>query len=165
MQYDGTTTTSTPPNVVAFDPKKRARSLFETPKSTSGSSSSSGDGVLHGLASVLHEARFLFNRDTCNPPTTPLNAVPHPNILSTAPSTSPAKYSPSKLPAFLQYAADKLGVKDAMDYEYRLANKGFGPDILPHVNDAEIIACGITVGDAIRLKRGAANWWASPEAK
>jgi hypothetical protein len=70
-----------------------------------------------------------------------------------------------KLPAFLQYAEDKLGVKNAMHYEYPLANSGFGPDILPYVDNTDIIACGISAGDVIRLKRGASDWWSSPEAK
>ena len=33
------------------------------------------------------------------------------------------------------------------------------------VDNAEIIACGVTAGDAIRLKQGASQWWDSPEAK
>ncbi|KAF8153331.1 hypothetical protein B0H34DRAFT_861457 [Crassisporium funariophilum] len=141
--YNGTTTTSKPPNMLAFDPKKCVQFLFETPKNTLGGSSSSSDGILHSLASKS----------------------PYPNTPSTVPSTSPAKYSPSKLHAFLKHAADKLGVKDAMEYEYLLSNKGFGPNILPHVNDAEIIACGVSAGNVIWLKHGADDWWASPKAK
>ena len=91
-----------------------------------------------------------------------MNAAAH---SSSTLSDSPAKYSPSKLPAFLQYAEDKLGVKDATRYEYSLANNCFGPDILPYVDNAEIVACGVSAGDAIRLKRGASDWWSSPEAK
>jgi hypothetical protein len=80
-------------------------------------------------------------------------------------SSSPINYSPSKLPAFLQYAQDKLGVKNAMLYRYSLEGKGFGPDILPFVEDSQIVSCGVSAGDAIRLKRGASKWWESPEAK
>ena len=52
-----------------------------------------------------------------------------------------------------------------MLHKYSLADKGFGPDILPFVDDAQIVSCGFTAGDAIRLKRGASQWWDSPEAK
>jgi len=115
----------------------------------------------------LQDARILFGRDAVAgnppPPTTPSNAQL--NNTSSPTSTSPPNYSPSKLPAFLQYAQDKLGVKNALVYQYSLADKGYGPDILPLVDDAQIVACGITAGDAIRLKRGASQWWDSPEAK
>jgi hypothetical protein len=73
-----------------------------------------------------------------------LNAAAQSGQSSSILSTSPEKYSPSKLPAFLQYAKNKLGVKNATRYEYSLANSGFGPDILPHVDNTEIIACGVS---------------------
>jgi hypothetical protein len=110
----------------------------------------------------MQDARVLFGRDPATPrPATTSNAQPN----MSATSASPTNYSPSKLPAFLQYAQDKLGVKNAMIYQYSLADKGFGPDILPFVDDSLIVACGVTAGDTIRLKRGASQWWDSPEAK
>ena len=108
---------------------------------------------------------FSGNKTTANPSATPVNATPAENNLLPAISTSPARNSPSKLPAFLRYAEDHLGIKHSMDYKYLLANKGYGPDVLPYVEDKEIVLCGVTAGDAIRLKRGAAQWWNSPEAK
>jgi hypothetical protein len=134
-------------------------------------SSVPGDGILQSVASIFQDARYLFGHDKGNTlslpadPATPLNAAAQSGQSSSILSTSPEKYSPSKLPAFLQYAENRLGVKNATQYEYSLANSGFGPDILPHVDNAEIIACGISAGDAIRLKRGASDWWSSPEAK
>lgn len=163
LQYDGAATIFGPPNTLSFDPKKRSRSLFETPKA---SSSNGGDGFLQTVSSILQDARVLFGRDhvSGNPPcpVTPSNAQP--NMTSTT-SASPNNYSPSKLPAFLEYAQDKLGVKNALHYRYSLEEKGFGPDILPFVDDSQIVSCGVSAGDAIRLKRGASKWWDSPESK
>ena len=131
-----------------------------------------GDGILQSVASIFQDARYLFGHDKGarntlppNLPATPLNAAAQSSSTLSMVSTSPAKYSPSKLPTFLQYAEDKLGVKGATWYKYTLANSGFGPDILPFVDNADIIACGIPAGDVIRLKRGASDWWNSPEAK
>ncbi|KAI0245275.1 hypothetical protein BJV78DRAFT_1158810 [Lactifluus subvellereus] len=63
--------------------------------------------------------------------------------------------NPSKLPAFLKYAEDNLGVKNASAYEFALDRKGYGPDILSFVDNKEIVACEISAGDAICLKCGA----------
>lgn len=52
-----------------------------------------------------------------------------------------------------------------MDYERRLMDEGYGPDILSEVNNKDLVTCGLTAGDAICLKRGAANWWMSSDAK
>ena len=50
-------------------------------------------------------------------------------------------------------------------HEFSLASHGYGPDILEDVADKALISCGLTAGDAIRLKRGASDWWNGPEAK
>jgi len=33
------------------------------------------------------------------------------------------------------------------------------------LDKAELVECGFTIGDALRLKRAASVWWASPDAK
>ena len=52
-----------------------------------------------------------------------------------------------------------------MTYEDSLAREGYGPDILPEVDNKALVECGLTPGDAIRLKHGARDWWNGPEAK
>ena len=94
-------------------------------------------------------------------PSTPLLA-PAAAILTTS---SPPRNSPSKLGRYLDYASEKLGVRDANAYEEALACEGYGPDILPYVEDKVLLECGLTPGDAICLKRGAAEWWNSSDAK
>ncbi|KIM35743.1 hypothetical protein M413DRAFT_14400 [Hebeloma cylindrosporum] len=44
-------------------------------------------------------------------------------------------------------------------------NESFGPDVLPFIGEQLLVNCGLTMGDAVRLKRGASSWWASPDAK
>ncbi len=50
-------------------------------------------------------------------------------------------------------------------YEDSLAREGYGPDILPEVDNKALVECGLTPDDAIRLKCGARDWWNGPEAK
>lgn len=52
-----------------------------------------------------------------------------------------------------------------MTYKYALTQKGYGPDILPHIDNDMLVLCGLTYGDAIHLKQGASIWWNSPEVK
>jgi hypothetical protein len=139
-----------------------ARSLFQTPKHDSGSTA----GVLQSISSIMCDARELFVvGPTSATPATPSNVQVHRNHPLSIESTSPPHPSPSKLPTFLKYAEEHLGVKNAPIYKYALEKNGYGPDILGFVKDVEIVACGISAGDAIRLKRGADKWWNSPEAK
>lgn len=84
---------------------------------------------------------------------------------STAPPVSPVKNTPTKLNRYLRYAEEKLGVTNATVHEFSLASHGYGPDILEDVADEALTTLGLTAGDAIRLKRGASDWWNGPEAK
>ena len=129
------------------------------------SSGNSSDAILQKNSSIFLDAWVLFSGNKTNPSATPPNATPASNNLLPAISTSLAKNSPSKLPTFLHYVKDHLGIKDVMDYEYLLANKGYSPDILPYVEDKGIVSCGVTARDAICLKHGATYWWNSPKAK
>lgn len=149
---------------MSFDPKMRARSIAQTPKASN--SGNAGEIVGH-LSSILHDVRVIMTGDTrsSNPFATPSCSRLANDITPAAMPFSPPQYSPSKLPAFLKYAEENLGIKNAMTYEASLELNGYGPDILSSVNDDAIVACGITPGDAIHLKRGAEQWWRSPEAK
>ena len=126
LQYDSNATTHHPPNTLSFDPKTCSRSLFQTPKTSSGNTSNT---VLQTISSIFLDAQVLFsgNKTTANPSATPVNATPAENNLLPAISTSPARNSPSKLPAFLRYAEDRLRIKHAMDYNIFLPIKAMAP--------------------------------------
>lgn len=127
---------------------------------------SGSDGVLQTISSILSDARTIMGLN----PTTPSKPISDhpPSSLATAVSDSPPKNSPTKLPRFLQYAEEKEGIQNATMYEFALAEKGFGPDVIM-MNDIDIktdlMSCGINAGDALCLKRAAQVWWTSPDAK
>lgn len=72
---------------------------------------------------------------------------------------SPIINTPSKLRRFLD-DLKKKGFTNAPDFQYRLESEGFGPDILEHIEKAELVALGISSGNAIRMKVAAPKWWA-----
>lgn len=90
-----------------------------------------------------------------------------PAPVATVGPPSPPKNTPSKITRFLKYAQDNLGIEAAYTYEGMLTRNGYGPDVLSgaDVSIKDLESCGFTPGDAIRLKRGAADWWNGPEAK
>jgi len=167
-----TATLNHPPNTLAFDPKKRSRSLFETPKAVASSDGcGSGKGFLQTLSSLFSDARVVLGQ-TLNIPTTPWNTttltVNPPSTLTTVVSSSPApKNTPSKLPRFLQYVQEHEGVQNALMFEFALKEKGFGPDVImmDDFDKSDLVSCGLSIGDALRLKRAAHVWWTSPDAK
>lgn len=78
---------------------------------------------------------------------------------------SPAKNTPTKLTRFLRYVEEKEGIRDARGLEQTFADNGYGPDIMGDVDKEDLVSCGLTVGDALRIKRAARVWWTSPDAK
>ncbi|KAJ7085267.1 hypothetical protein C8R44DRAFT_651224 [Mycena epipterygia] len=81
-----------------------------------------------------------------------------------AKSSQAAIPTPSKLPRFLEYAGQNLGVTSAPTFESRMRIHGYGPDILHLLEDQDLMDIGINKGDVIRLKAGAQSWWNGPEA-
>jgi hypothetical protein len=164
LQTDGEVSRFNPPNTTAFDPQMRRRSLFQRPpNSTAASTSSEITAPLAQASELLREVRKLFgpasgsrhmSSDAPASPT-PLQQIP----------ASPPTNTPSKLQRYLEYAEKHLGVNEATLYENRLAQESFGPDIFPLISEQLLVNCGLTMGDAVRLKRGASTWWTSPEAK
>jgi hypothetical protein len=77
--------------------------------------------------------------------------------------TSPSLHinTPTKLHRYLEYAESTLGVNFALNYEHKLEHEGYGPDILETLPDEALTTSeiGLRRGDAIRLKRGCAEWW------
>ncbi|KDR66659.1 hypothetical protein GALMADRAFT_216875 [Galerina marginata CBS 339.88] len=148
--YDAEATSKQPPNSLPFDPKTRARSLFQGPKKSGGS----GD-MLQAFSSILSDARALFV------PGTPSNAVvaalPATPLPSAAVPNSPAKNTPTKLARFLKYVEENEGIRDARGLEAIFSENGYGPDIMGDIDMEDLVSCGLTAGDALRLKR-AGQW-------
>ena len=119
--------------------------------------------TLHVSTIIENVYKFVTSNNipSAQVPSTPLLA-PAATILTTS---SLPRNSPSKVGHYLGYASEKLGVRDAHVYKEALAREGYGPDILPYVEDKALTECGLTPGDVIRLKRGAAEWWNSSDAK
>lgn len=80
------------------------------------------------------------------------------------PSASPIPNTPSKLDRFLRDLENKGTVRDATRHAYTLDKHGYGPDIMEHVENSELVTVGVPAGDAIRMKRAAPIWWASETA-
>ncbi|KAF8799455.1 hypothetical protein BYT27DRAFT_7223729 [Phlegmacium glaucopus] len=156
--YDAEATAKQPPNSLAFDPKTRARSLFQGPKR-----SGSGGDMLQTFSSILSNARALLVPGT--PSNTIVTALPATPLPSEVVPDSPAKNTPTKLARFLRYVEENEGIRDARRLEESFAENGYGPDIMGEVDKEDLMSCGLTVGDALRIKRAAHVWWTSPDAK
>jgi hypothetical protein len=159
-KYDANTSADRPPNTLSFDPKTRSRSLFEDPKKLTGPQAG-GTDMLQVFSTILSDARALYA------PVTPSNmaVLPTTTPLPTAISSSPAKNTPTKLSRFLRYVEEHEGMKDARNLEDKLSERGYGPDIMDEIDKSDLVSCGLSDGDALRLKRAARIWWTSPEAK
>ncbi|KAF8957940.1 hypothetical protein BDZ97DRAFT_1628693, partial [Flammula alnicola] len=164
--YDNEATILHPPNSVSFDRQTRARSLFKKPAASSDHGSSDGGPVLQAVSSILHDVRLMYGGDHR------AEHSDHAQVRSaSAPAaiietkSSPVKNTPTKLRRYLEYAENELGLDSVLIFEHSLAKEGYGPDILPYVPDEKLVLCGLSHGDAMRLKRGASGWWNGPEAK
>jgi hypothetical protein len=135
--------------------------LFKKPENTEESTLGHLSNIIGSLVKITAPKAAAGNNTTTNGP---LPSTPSPTLLALAPSSPPTN-TPSKLSRFLQYAHDQLGVANAPLFEHALAREGYGPDILSDVDQPALVACGLTSGDAIRLKRGAQSWWNSSDAK
>ncbi|KAJ7879256.1 hypothetical protein B0H14DRAFT_2566855 [Mycena olivaceomarginata] len=64
------------------------------------------------------------------------------------------------------HSATKLGVTNALSFEPMMLCNGYGPDIMHLIEDKDLMEqCGMTKGDALRLKAGATGWWKGPDVK
>ncbi|KAJ7920446.1 hypothetical protein B0H13DRAFT_1867527 [Mycena leptocephala] len=94
-------------------------------------------------------------------PSTPKGTHPEPpNAV-----VSPTFPSPTKLPRFLVHAEENLGIPTARTFEAAMRENGYGPDIMHLLEDQALVDCGMTKGDALRIKAGAVSWWNGPDAK
>ncbi|KAJ7730545.1 hypothetical protein B0H16DRAFT_1329856, partial [Mycena metata] len=119
-----------------------------------------------GLSDIAHLAGMLTAlvgaRST--PQQQPPAQTPPKRILDEQLST-PAVPTPSRLPRFLAYASEALGIPSAPTFESPMRRQALGPDILHLVGDEELMEMGMRKGDVIQLKAGAQAWWKGPEAK
>lgn len=167
-----------------FDPIKRRPTLhpsrtpsFKATGSSTPPSLSSSDIALSSLASIISAftggSSFVHGTPVPvpNPPITGATAgstpvTPTRNRVTTINTAeSPPVPSPSQLPRFLIHAERKLGVTNAISHQFSLAAKGYGPDVIHHLDNSALVELGFTPGDAIRLKAGSIKWWNGPDAK
>ncbi|KAF5358628.1 hypothetical protein D9758_007742 [Tetrapyrgos nigripes] len=151
-------TLESPPDSVTFDPRTRQSSLLCSHRS----SSVSTDGSYSGSRAPMSELGFLSNILD--------RFVPHPR--TPAPTTPPHSHpsfdyrnTPTKLPRFLQYTKEKFGVNQAPSFQYQLATHTYGPDVLEFVDNKDLASLNIPAGEVIRLKKAAAAFMTSDEAK
>ena len=158
-KYDAKTSADRPPNTLPFDPKTRARSLFEDPKKLTGTTD-----MLQVFSTILSDARALYVPASAATPSK-MAVLPTTTPLPSAVSSSPAKNTPTKLSRFLRYVEEHEGIKNAPMFEDVLSERGYGPDIMDEIDKSDLVSCGLSDGDALRLKRAARSWWTSPDAK
>ncbi|KAJ7713399.1 hypothetical protein B0H16DRAFT_1341426 [Mycena metata] len=152
----------TPPeHLNLFNPANRKRALHPA-RIAAGVNQPGGSG----LSDIAHLAGMLTTlvgaRST--PQQQPPSQTPPKRILDEQLST-PAVPTPSKLPRFLAYASEALGIPSAPTFESPMRRQALSPDILHLVGDEELMEMGMRKGDVIRLKAGAQAWWKGPEAK
>ncbi|THU91385.1 hypothetical protein K435DRAFT_841047 [Dendrothele bispora CBS 962.96] len=157
VKVDNKATVQTPPNTLMFDPATRRSSLRSSKRrssslmSSDASSSRTSDiGHISNIISLLAGPR--------REPETPASAPAAPTLLE-------HQNTPSKLPRFLSYAKDRLGIINAPAYERSLRDQSYGPDILHLVEDKDLISLNIPSGDVIRMKKAAPIWMASDDSK
>lgn len=162
-----------PPNTQNFDPTTRQSSLLSVARSrigrlrsdsssdvsVSAPSSASAPDALAQVASIISSVVTLA-RPAPHSPATPKRSR---KITAPSPGLVSAYNTPSKLPRFLEYAENKLGVRNALSFEDSLKDEGFGPDILHRVDDETLLGIGFSRGDVIRIKDNSLKWWNSSE--
>ena len=175
-QYDGTTSSNSPPHSQTFDPINRRSSVVPSRRlaSTSAPShvpSSLDESALASISQILSSFASIAQTQSSSPsrqlPSTPSHSqvetqnpiTPPPAVLSSIINT------PSKLSRFLTYAEAHLGIPNARLYERCLEEMGYGPDILHLVDDSSLKDIGIKPGDVIRLKQHSLQWLNSSASK
>ncbi|KDQ52188.1 hypothetical protein JAAARDRAFT_73261 [Jaapia argillacea MUCL 33604] len=159
---EGLVTLDYPLNVTSLDPKACKAVLDprrQQPKPQSGSSD------LGHFATIMSSMQTLFSSLTPAPIPLITPLTPTRRAASNEIPSSPPVLSPSHLPRFLRYAQEKVGVQSALSFESQLRNEGMGPDILHEIDNATLMALGISLGDVVRLKKHSLKWWNGPDAK
>ncbi|KAI5981255.1 hypothetical protein EDC04DRAFT_2510520, partial [Pisolithus marmoratus] len=80
-------------------------------------------------------------------------------------TSSPPIPSPSQVVCYLQYTETNLSVHHTLLYRSAFELHRIGPDILPNIDNKFLVGLGLSVGNAIHLKRGSIAWWNGPNAK
>jgi hypothetical protein len=160
-------TLNTPPNTQAFNPENCGVSLAAPgtrpiqPAIPSTPAPPPMSELCH-LSTLVTAIFSAVNPALVTPSCTPaIPAVPK----QIEDQQAPLIPSPSDIPRFLKHASTVLGVCHTLKFELPLCHKGYGPDILPDVDDSALMALGISAGDILRLKNGSQKWWNGPDAK
>ncbi|KAJ7355940.1 hypothetical protein DFH08DRAFT_803871 [Mycena albidolilacea] len=168
--YDGDATASKAPSfITGFDPVKRQVALHPS-RIAAGANRRGHAEPGSGIGEVVGHLATIVTALAGGPaaalpthsavPSTPKGARLEPA------AQSPPIPSPTKLTRFLQHAETKLGVMNALSFEPMMLRNGYGPDIMHLIEDKDLMEqCGMTKGDALRLKAGATGWWKGPDAK
>ena len=178
-QYDGITSSNSPPHTQTFDPINRRSSVISsrpcrpaTSTSTPNHVPSSSDdstftamipSISQILSSFVSIAQTRSSHESA--PTTPTHSRIDTQDPTASTVLSPVTNTPSKLSRFLKYAESHLGVPNARLYERCLEESGYGPDILHLVTDGDLKDIGIKPGDVIRLKQHSLQWLNSSASK
>ncbi|KAJ7355887.1 hypothetical protein DFH08DRAFT_803820 [Mycena albidolilacea] len=158
--HDGQATQEAPPDHLnMFNPANRKRALHPSRIAAGANQPQGATSDIGHLASILTTVFGAQANPRQQQPQTP------PKHTQDVGASTPVFPTPSKLPRFLDHAANTLGITSAPDFESPMRRNGFGPDILHLVDDQELTEMGMRKGDVIRLKAGAQSWWNGPEAK
>ena len=102
-------------------------------------------------------------------PATPVTPSKPAAAIQGAPSVHSIPPSPSDLHRCLTYIAQhpQYGLPNAEQYEEGLKKEGYGPDIIPQLDQCDLIVTPVKLkkGDAFRLKRACEAWWNAPDGK
>ncbi|KAJ7502229.1 hypothetical protein B0H11DRAFT_1663061, partial [Mycena galericulata] len=157
-KHDGLANRETPPEHMGiFNPANRQVALHPS-RIAAGVNQPQGTSDLGHLASIL--TAVMGPRNSAIQPFPPST----PKRKERQEPSSLVVLTPSKLPRYLEHAANNLGVTSALDFESPMRRNGYGPDILHLVGDKDLMDLGLTKGDSIRLKEGAKSWWNRPDA-
>ncbi|KAJ7152801.1 hypothetical protein C8R46DRAFT_1042435 [Mycena filopes] len=160
--YDGEATATAPPKFMSsFNPANRQIALHPA-RVAAGVNRSQVAQAPAGVSDIAHLAGILTAFGVpgrLGQQVAPLTQTPPKRVDDRILPT------PSKLPRFLEYASENLGIASAPSFESPMRRNGFGPDILHMVDDEELTAMGMRKGDVLRIKAGAQQWWNGSEAR
>ncbi|KAJ7731486.1 hypothetical protein B0H14DRAFT_3517859 [Mycena olivaceomarginata] len=148
-----------PEHLNMFNPANRKRALHPSRIAAGANQPQGATSDIGHLASILTTVFGAQANPRQQQPQTP------PKHTQDVRASTPVFPTPSKLPRFLDHAANTLGITSAPDFESLMRRNGFGPDILHLVDDQELTEMGMRKAMLIRLKAGAQSWWNGPEAK
>jgi hypothetical protein len=166
--YDRVATINEPPNTQTFDPANRESSIRRPRSSTNTSTSSQNSTSTTGTSDIAHMSNIitaLCGSGILSTQGTPRRPLADLNNQQADENASPACLTPTKLSRFLEACHSQYGIKNATHHRPLMELNGYEPDILHLIDDQDLVAIGFNKGNAIRIKKAAAEWWNGPEAR